>query len=494
MQIGPMLVCELVRRAHQPWTRWGRVVLTGGMALLLLLGGGMAGTRLQAGRFCFWASVVVASGLAIVVGGLMALDLVARDRREGTLELLFLTPLGTRAILMGKLGGATVAVGELLLALVPMAALGFLLGGVTPAEVAQVPLTVLNLLFVSVAGGLAVSCRVTDPTRLLALGTAGGLVLHALPLWGVHMLLGLHADAAARCLGSVSALLSFPGIHSEWLPGAPASDVWWSLLGSHALAWVLVVGSGLQLHQVGRAAGRVTGARGGRVVRRRTSRMESGDGAVAEWIGGIGRIRWLGPAVGVLLTAVGIGERMVLGRGLVSDEFVVWTAFAFVGLGGWQRLLYGWKVTRFFHEGRTGGGLEMILTTPVGGSDFMARVWREAVGDWLMPVMTQHVALLTLAVFMSEGNPNRAEILWFVLFCNIGTDASQLWMLVHAGAWIGLTSGSLTTGLMRMVLGVVLIPTALSPVCCVGWVVSWAQGFYFRKRMRNPVNELAAGL
>lgn len=136
----------------------------------------------------------------------------------------------------------------------------------------------------------------------------------------------------------------------------------------------------------------------------------------------------------------------------------------------------------------------MILTTPVGGSDFMARVWREAVGGWLMPVMTQHVALLTLAVFMSEGNPNRAEILWFVLFWNIGTDASQLWMLVHAGAWIGLTSASLTTGLMRMVLGVVLIPTALSPVCCVGWVVSWVQGFYFRKRMRNPVNELAAGL
>jgi ABC-type Na+ efflux pump permease subunit len=63
-------------------------------------------------------------------------DSIARERREGTLGLLFMTPLTASGIVLGKVLTQTLRVLTLWLALVPLLTIPFLYGGITWPEVA----------------------------------------------------------------------------------------------------------------------------------------------------------------------------------------------------------------------------------------------------------------------------------------------------------------------------------------------------------------------
>jgi len=503
MRPGPVIEAELRQWSRRPWLTWSRVAAAGPLLALLIGMGTARGTGVGIGTGSFGTSyfnvcVVLAALMAMVFGTLATLDVVARERREGTLDLLFLTPLGSPDILLGKLLASGALVGQVLVAILPVAAIGFLAGGPTWADLAWAAAGIVNVLFVSMAMGLAASARARHPMSALALGASMGLAVHVGLPWVAHGTSWAGWTGVARAVSWLAPVYEV----RPWDVGGgwrPASDAWAGLLASHALGWAFIAWARTNLGRSGSGARHGTSSPS-RPRAARGKATGTGEQRVAAVAGATGWVRWLGPmsawgAVAVLALAWTIGQWATGDAWIPADDALVLLGFVVAGASLWQRALYGWEVTRFFHEGRTSGLLELLMTTPVGGDDFMARFWREAMSGWMGPLMAIHGAGFVGGTGLGMASDRDLGSGFFlVLIVNALADVSQLSGLVHAGAWIGLTTRSLTVALARVLVGVVAVPTALIGVCCLGLPVGLVQGWYFRHRMRNPVNDLASGL
>ena len=88
---------------------------------------------------------------------LLTADCLSRERREGTLGILFLTPLTARAIVIGKGLIHSLRALTLVLAALPVLAIPFLLGGVTWREGLMALLLDLSSVGLALAAGLVAS-------------------------------------------------------------------------------------------------------------------------------------------------------------------------------------------------------------------------------------------------------------------------------------------------------------------------------------------------
>jgi len=103
---------------------------------------------------------------------LLTADTISREKREGTLGLLFLTPLTPIGIVFGKSLIHTVRAITLFLAVLPALALPFLLGGLTWKDCVVSLLLNSSALVLALAAGLLASTLVTDSRRVLAVALA----------------------------------------------------------------------------------------------------------------------------------------------------------------------------------------------------------------------------------------------------------------------------------------------------------------------------------
>src|SRR5512135_557668 len=150
MQFLPIVERELREAARQSKTWWRRVwTMAAGLAVFgfaaLVFGRFTASNAL--GRELFSALAVFGLFLALLAGALTTADCLSRERRQGTLGLLFLTDLRSYDIVFGKLVAASLDMVLGLLALLPLAALPFLMGGLGLKEFALAALTLGNILF-----------------------------------------------------------------------------------------------------------------------------------------------------------------------------------------------------------------------------------------------------------------------------------------------------------------------------------------------------------
>src|SRR6185369_12388194 len=99
------------------------------------------------------------------------------EKREGTLGLLFLTPLTPSGIVLGKSLIHAVRAITLFLAVLPALALPFLLGGLTWKDCVVSLLLNSSALVLALAAGLLASTIVTDSRRVLAVALALSLGL-----------------------------------------------------------------------------------------------------------------------------------------------------------------------------------------------------------------------------------------------------------------------------------------------------------------------------
>src|SRR3989442_3906756 len=104
-------------------------------------------------------------------------DTISREKREGTLGLLFLTPLTPIGIVFGKSLIHAVRAITLFLAMIPALALPFLLGGLTWKDCVVSVLLNSSALVLALAAGLLASTLATDSRRALALALALSLGL-----------------------------------------------------------------------------------------------------------------------------------------------------------------------------------------------------------------------------------------------------------------------------------------------------------------------------
>src|SRR3989442_4816319 len=100
---------------------------------------------------------------------LLTADTISREKREGTLGLLFLTPLTPIGIVFGKSLIHTIRAITLFLAVLPALALPFLLGGLSWKDCVVSLLLNSSALMLALGAGLLASTLATDSRRALAL-------------------------------------------------------------------------------------------------------------------------------------------------------------------------------------------------------------------------------------------------------------------------------------------------------------------------------------
>jgi ABC-type transport system involved in multi-copper enzyme maturation permease subunit len=195
MSLLPLLAREL-RLAARHWvTYYLRTLGVAGLLLAILvfyMHGDLA--RNQGGQLFMYLHLLLYWGIWVLIPVLVA-DSISRERREGTLGLLFLTGLKPSDIVAAKGLVHGFRALTLWLAVIPVGSIPFLLGGVDPKDAALS----LVLTFGALCGALAAGLLASAWSKAWLRALLGSLVL---------------ALVLLTCCTTVSGLLLLPGIES----------------------------------------------------------------------------------------------------------------------------------------------------------------------------------------------------------------------------------------------------------------------------------------
>ena len=147
---------------------------------------------------------------ALFIGPGLTGDCISRERREGTLGLLFLTDLGGWDVVLGKLAAAAANAGYCLMGVLPVLAMPVLLGGVTLGQVALLAVALINALFVGLAAGMLASSYCRDARQATGLAYSAVVFLAAFP-WATFIWL-VSRDDAITAVQAAPVLLASPFI------------------------------------------------------------------------------------------------------------------------------------------------------------------------------------------------------------------------------------------------------------------------------------------
>jgi ABC-type Na+ efflux pump permease subunit len=132
----PVVQRELREGARRPFNYWLRVAgAAAGVALLYVINQSENGDQAAEGLRLFTGLHEMLLALICVMVPAMSADCITREKREGTLGLLFLTPLTAMGIVAGKGLVQAFRAFTLWLAVLPVIIIPFLSGGVTGGDV-----------------------------------------------------------------------------------------------------------------------------------------------------------------------------------------------------------------------------------------------------------------------------------------------------------------------------------------------------------------------
>lgn len=134
--------------------RW-IVALLGGAQIFIALN--LAGPSVEVGHFVFWTTSGVMMLICGAAGLLLTADSISREKRDGTLGLLFLTRLVAADVVLGKLTVGALSGGAIAFAALPFLAFSLSLGGVSAPEFWKMSAALLFVLAYSLVVGIFVS-------------------------------------------------------------------------------------------------------------------------------------------------------------------------------------------------------------------------------------------------------------------------------------------------------------------------------------------------
>ena len=259
----PVIERELRSEARRPFNHWLRVIA----AAALLAGLWMAFRR--AGLYEEWISRMAAAmarntarGLPPPLGAaasparlvfgsalfgyinallftaiwilvpLLTADSLSRERREGTLGLLFLTPLTARGVVVGKCFVHGLRALTLYLTMLPMLAVPVLLGGVSMNDLLMAALVNGCALVVALAVGLQAACVSRDWMKVVIVAELASFAFAVLFMLAYEGVFGW----AVRTSASVAAVTPAATSPWGWLPGPWAYPM--PRPASGVLSWV----------------------------------------------------------------------------------------------------------------------------------------------------------------------------------------------------------------------------------------------------------------
>lgn len=460
----PILTRELRVQARRPWTAWLRVVIAllatlMGMSILAWAQRTAWQTRLP-GRALFDSLSSILVVFCLVEGVRQTADALSRERREGTLGLLFLTDLRGLDVVLGKLAASSLASGYAFLAVFPVLAVSLTAGGVTGGEFWRTVLALLNTLFLALAAGLWTSAHQREEGRALLRGLVLVFSLTFLP-WILEPFLrpqgwpNLSLSVALQLAGDTPY-----GLH----PGR----FWGTLALGHLLGWALLAAAGRRVETSWRKEGDDAAepergkANVSACVPRPPRKVPADPAEAVQWLArqtwSHRRVIWgmmgcllLGP----LLFFPGFLTRMTGSTGILTAVHYTTSVLPL--------LVILFLAARPLAEARRGGGLELLLATPLSPAAIVDGYWRAL---WQGAPVVMSTVILTLSAMVFGP---------VVLSNSFGMDGYILSLLLQsvraivgglAACWLGLYLGLRTQSAVRAtgfgLLGIVAVPWVLS--------------------------------
>jgi len=168
MTLLPVIERELRAEARNSYHHWLR--LTSATAVLIyfyLIARNYEGPAPWLGRRLFHALMQSSVVMTLAVTPLLTADCLSREKREGTLGLLFLTPLTSLEIVVGKSLVHLLRAMTVLAALAPFFVVPMLLGGVPIGLVVAAFLANVAAALIGLGAGLIASSRNSEWTRAI---------------------------------------------------------------------------------------------------------------------------------------------------------------------------------------------------------------------------------------------------------------------------------------------------------------------------------------
>ncbi len=409
------------------------------------------------GHWLFTVLAWMAFPYCLLSGVASTADCLSREKREGTLGLLFLTDLKGYDVVLGKLLATSLNNFYGLLAIFPPLALTFCLGGVTGGEFWRLTLVLTNTLFFSLAGGMFISALSRDEQRAVA-GALGLMVVSG--------------------VGPVLGLLS---VSDTGFTRAP-NVFWGSLLATHGAAWVLLALASRILPGAWQDQPVLSPRIGQREIefplpfQPRISRAQERSEILAAnpvlWLAGrqFRRVRsylWV-----VVLLASGLGWAVAVTALVAGSASAMWGLVKGALVLHFLLAVFGaFQASYVFAQARSSGTLEALLCTSLSDSQivegyFLGLRWLFArpitfllsaeglvvFGTMVFLIDLKHKGFLSVPLFLGAG----FAMLWLV---------SDLFAVGRVGMWMGLRSRQPSHGFLKTVLYVTVLPL-FSLFCC----------------------------
>jgi ABC-type transport system involved in cytochrome c biogenesis permease component len=480
---------ELRVAARQKRTWWRRfVTLNLGAAVLVIayLMNRQWSDSPQIGREVFDSLVVCGFIFSLLTGPLTTTDCLSRERREGTLGLLFLTNLRSRDVVFGKIAVSSFDMVLILIGAMPLVAVPFLMGGLDLVHFALTALTLFNVMFLSLAAGIffssfASSGRIALGLTLLFLF----FITLGIPMISKEALRVLQlpqngGPAIVFCMFSpLSAMVAVMDVPS----GTTKLWEYWTVMGGlHGLAWLLIVGACWRTAKSWR-----TGVE--------SLRRAKWKARVARWHARIGNMRWrkrlLDASPMAWLESRRFFEAAFLAA-LVCAAFGFWIFEHLAGRDVWpdEGIAIGWAVwvhyilclwiavqaPRRLADDKQSGALELLLCTPLTPRQIVKGCTRALLARFgtVAAIMILLDAYSLYFCFTQEW-PNRSMSIQDMVelcLCGVLVVPLQTYTFIRLGVYQGLAQGNSLRATFKLIAKVGLLPWALYILLILGLLLS----------------------
>ncbi len=472
--VWPVLERELRVASRRPAT-W-RMRLATGLAGAALAAscfwffGNVGGGMMEAGAMLFTLLGLACGLWSMLAGCQRTADSIGRERRDGTLGLLFLTDLTGWDVVLGKICAAGCETFYQLMAVVPVLAIPLLLGGVTLSAVALLVLALINGLFLSLSFGLVGSLWARDPRQ--AVGLAGALLLAVTVFpWAVFIYLvnreQAWAPAEAFPVVLFSPALPFVQLMPSLPVVPPASLAFTAMLVQMLLGFGVLAYTARRVRtiwQEGTGRGwrwwwrnlvdRIRYGPPDVRARRRARLLELG-----AWVWLSRRERWKKSLPWILvvgLFGIELWIHLSLGFRWVAGEATTLIPLLFHGL---IRMWVGAESVQTLAEQRSTGALELLLTTPLGPKEILGQQRRSVVGllggPWLALMANDLFLILWLSL---NGEAANYRIPWWLHGVAIVTSPLHAYGMRWVATWHVVAGRPANQALGRAMNSVLILP------------------------------------
>lgn len=489
MTFLPIVARELRVTSRKAGTYWSR---TGVAAVMLTLASWVfLMFQHQATPAQAMARFASLAGATVLVGGLSGIgataDALSSEKRDGTLGLLFLTPLRGYDVVLGKLCAGSLSVLYGMVSVTPILALPLLMGGVSAGEFRRMALLMLNTMLLSLAVGICVSSISRDEKRargaalLVMVLFAGGF-----PLAGAWVEYELKFTDLAQWFMVFSPGYAFARVWDS-ARAIPWVGFWPSMLVLHALTWLFLAMAcwftprtwqDRPVRQSRRVWGWFRPDAMGPDSAASEFRRGTLDRNAFYWLTARPRSRpfvvWV-----VLIAVTGVW----IGFGLKYPEEMFDPAmFVFVALC-WNVLLKVWvtsEATRQIALDRRSGSIELLLSTPLTVADFSEGLrlsLKRQFGGPLLAVVCAEGLLLSIGTREIHGVDDRLS--WVLVWlCGMTMLVADLVALYAVGLWQSAVAKGPAEAAGGTALRILALPWVLFMVVGAGVAVADSMGSF----------------